>query len=86
VGSGGMWPDVLGRSKMNMALFYLFKIFPTNSNFKWFKEYLPVVETFQIKYGFVRNQIRNNFPYWNFSKFGVEFELKFENVVGFEIQ
>jgi hypothetical protein len=49
------WAIVVGRSKMNSALFYLFKIFSTNSNFKWFKEYLPVVESFQIKYGFAHN-------------------------------
>jgi hypothetical protein len=40
------------------------------------KDGLPLLETFQIKYGLVGNYIRNNFPYWNFSKFGIEFELK----------
>jgi hypothetical protein len=45
----------LGRSKMNRALFYLFKIFSTNSNFKWFKQYLPVVEYFQLKYESAQN-------------------------------
>jgi hypothetical protein len=41
--------------KMNNVSFYLFKIFSTNLNFKWFKEYLPMAENFQINYGFVRN-------------------------------
>jgi hypothetical protein len=31
---------------------------------------------FQIKYGFEDFGIRNNFPYWKFSNFGLEFELK----------
>jgi hypothetical protein len=40
------------------------------------KDGLPEIEKFQIKYIFVSNLIRNNFPYWNFSKFGIEFELE----------
>jgi hypothetical protein len=35
-----------------------------------------VLEKMQIKYGLVENEIRNNSPYWNFSKFEIEFELK----------
>jgi hypothetical protein len=30
-----------------------------------------------MKYGCEGTKIRNNFTYWNFSKFGMEFELKF---------
>jgi hypothetical protein len=37
---------------------------------------LPVLENFQRKYGIVQNGIKNNFPYWNISKFRIEFELK----------
>jgi hypothetical protein len=37
---------------------------------------VPVIQNFQIKYGFEYFEIWNNFPYWNFSKFGLEFELK----------
>jgi hypothetical protein len=44
-----------GQSKMNRAIFYLLNIFSTNSNFKCFKECLPMVENFQIKCGFVWN-------------------------------
>jgi hypothetical protein len=40
------------------------------------KDALPEFNNFQTKYGFVENEIRNNFPFWNFSKFGIEFELK----------
>jgi hypothetical protein len=38
---------------------------------------LPELKKFQIKYGCEWIKIRNNFPYCNFSKFGIEFELKF---------
>jgi hypothetical protein len=31
-------------------------------------------------------KIRNNFPYWNISRFGIEFELKIKEALGFEIQ
>jgi hypothetical protein len=31
-------------------------------------------------------QIQNNFPHWNISKFGIEFELKSEEALGFENQ
>jgi hypothetical protein len=47
---------------------------------------LSLLEKFQIKYGFGGNEIRNNFSYYNFSKFGIEFELKNKDVLGFEIQ
>jgi hypothetical protein len=36
----------------------------------------PFLENFQIKYGIEDLEIENNFPYWSFSKFGIEFELK----------
>jgi hypothetical protein len=34
-----------------------------------------VFENFQIKYGCEALEIRKNFSYYNFSKFGLEFEL-----------
>jgi predicted peptidase len=37
------------------------------------KDRLHVLEKIQIKHGLVENEIRNNSPYWNFSKFGIEF-------------
>jgi hypothetical protein len=40
----------------------------------------------QIEYDFEAFEIRNNFPAWNFSKFGIEFELKIKGALGFEIQ
>jgi hypothetical protein len=38
------------------------------------------------KYGFAGNEIRNNFSYWNFSKFGIKCELKIKEALGFKIQ
>jgi hypothetical protein len=34
------------------------------------------LEKTQINYGFQYFEIRNMFLYWNFSNFGIEFELK----------
>jgi hypothetical protein len=36
----------------------------------------PELEFFEIKYGCEGIKVRNDFPYWNFSKFSIEFELK----------
>jgi hypothetical protein len=41
-----------------------------------------VLLKFQIKYGFEACEIRNNFPYRNFSKFSLDFELKFKEALG----
>jgi hypothetical protein len=62
--------------RITITFSYLFK---KNSNeFELIRsnDRLPVLENFQIKYGIVENEIRNNFPYWNVSKFRIEFELK----------
>jgi hypothetical protein len=51
-----------------------------NSNgFEWIclNDGLPLHKKFRTKYGFVDNKIRNNFPYRNFSRFEMKFELKF---------
>jgi hypothetical protein len=40
------------------------------------KDGLTKLKRFQIKYGCEGFEVRNNLPYRNFSKFGVEFELK----------
>jgi hypothetical protein len=50
------------------------------------KDRLPVLEIFQIKYGIVEHEIRNNFSYWNVSKIGIEFELKINEARVFEIR
>jgi hypothetical protein len=45
-----------------------------------------MLEKTQIKYGFAGNKIRKNFPYWNSSKFRIEFELQIKEALGFENQ
>jgi hypothetical protein len=50
------------------------------------KEILPMLQKFQIQYGFEYFEIRNNYPYCNFSKFRIEFELKIKEALEFEIQ
>jgi hypothetical protein len=42
---------------------------------------LPHLEKFQIKYGHEGFEVRNNFPYWNVSKFRIEFELKIKEAL-----
>jgi hypothetical protein len=39
-----------------------------------------VIQKFEIKYGSKEFQIRINFSYMNFSRFEMEFELKFREV------
>jgi hypothetical protein len=50
--------------------------------FKWIclNDGLPLLQKFQEKYGFVDNKGRNNFPCRNFSRFKMEFELKFREI------
>jgi hypothetical protein len=36
-----------------------------------------LIKKFHIKYGFVGNTIRNNFTHMNFSRFEIDFKLKF---------
>jgi hypothetical protein len=45
-----------------------------------------LVKKFQIKYAFEGFEERNNFTYWNFSKFMIEIELKIKKALGLEIQ
>jgi hypothetical protein len=62
--------------KRNSIRFDLFKKISNGFELIRFKYGLNVLERFQIKYGIVGDEIRNNFPYWNFSEFGLEFESK----------
>jgi hypothetical protein len=45
-----------------------------------------LLQNFQIKYGTEGFEERNNFPYWTFSKFGIEFELKIKDSLEFEFE
>jgi hypothetical protein len=49
----------------------------TRSNFIRSKLDFPGLEKFEMKYGFEGFDVWNNFPYRNFLKFKLDFELKF---------
>jgi hypothetical protein len=55
-----------------------FKSAPT---FDRSKGCLPILEKLEIKYGWKKFEIRNNFTYRNFSRFEKEFELKFRELL-----
>jgi hypothetical protein len=59
-----------------VPLFNYSKIFQTDLNLNHSKYGLLLLKIFEIKYGSVYIEIRNKFPYWSFSTFGTEFELK----------
>jgi hypothetical protein len=65
-----------GSALEHIDIWDLFKIISIEIDLIQLKDGLPEIKKFQIKYIFVSNLIRNNFPYWNFSKFGIEFELE----------
>jgi hypothetical protein len=87
---GGGWNDVAWAgcfepARSNSGVFHLFKNFLNDFELIRFKDGLPVLKIFQIKYGCELFEIRNNFSYMNFSKFRIEFELKIEEALGFEL-
>jgi hypothetical protein len=49
------------------------------------KRCLPQLQKFQMKYGWKELEIRNNFPYRNFSRFETEFEQEFRELLRVEI-
>jgi hypothetical protein len=50
-------------------------------NFDRSKRCFPMLQKFQIKYEWRELEIRNNVPYRNFSRFEIEFELKFRELL-----
>jgi hypothetical protein len=70
--TGGAVQMVLTSSK-----FKRFNLIQIPPNFDRFKRYIPVLQNFEIKYGLKVHEIRNNFPYTNFLRFRMDFELKF---------
>jgi hypothetical protein len=63
-----------------VGLTVILKDFKLNQNFTNLiqaKTNLSKLQNFGIKYGFEGFEIRNNFPYRNFSIFKTEFELQF---------
>jgi hypothetical protein len=73
-----------GPKKHNAIFLFIKKI--KRLELIWSKDILLVLQKFWIKYWYVGNWIRNNLSYWNFSKFGIEFELKIKEALGLEIQ
>jgi hypothetical protein len=67
----------VGSAHKNSNLFDLFKGIPKRSDLISIKRCTFRTQNFQIKFGCEGIQIRNNFPYLNVSRFGIEFELKF---------
>jgi hypothetical protein len=55
--------------------------FKFDPNFNRSKRCLPLLEKFQIKYGWKELGIRNNLSYRNFSRFETEFDLKFRELL-----
>jgi hypothetical protein len=77
---------IVGPPNMHSAVFDLFKKIQTNLNLVPSKDGPTKLKKFQVKYVFEGNEIRNKFPYMNFLKFGVEFEVKFKESLRLEIQ
>jgi hypothetical protein len=82
----GSWGVCYGPGLVKSAFSELNQIFSNGLELILSKDGLLVLENFQIKHGCAGNQIRNNFPYWNFSKFRIEFELKMKEALGFKIK
>jgi hypothetical protein len=51
--------------------------FNTRSNFLWPKQDIPEIKKFEIKYVFEGFDERNNFLHRNFSRFEMDFKIKF---------
>jgi hypothetical protein len=64
--------------KLNQVYFKQIQICP---NFDRYKRCVTVLKKLEIKYGWKDLEIRNNFPYRNFSRFEKEFELKFRELL-----
>jgi hypothetical protein len=74
MGCGG--PAALGLSPMKQCNFLFKLIFQGDSNLQQSKRYLLELRKIQIKYGREGFEVRNTFPYRNFSRFKRNFELK----------
>jgi hypothetical protein len=72
---GPRWAGYSGPSLKNSPPFYYSK-FSNRLGLIRLNNDFPLLKNFQIKYVFEAFKIRNNFPHWNFSKFGLGFELK----------
>jgi hypothetical protein len=76
---GGAWAvAAVGSALKNSNIFDLFKGNPKKSDLIRLKDGLSELKIFQIKYGFLGNQTRNNFIYSNFSRLEMDFKIKFQ--------
>jgi hypothetical protein len=76
---GGAWAvAAVGSALKNSNIFDLFKGNPKRSDLIRLKDGLSELKIFQIKYGFLGNQTRNNFIYSNFSRLEMDFKIKFQ--------
>jgi hypothetical protein len=74
--SAGRRHQLTGRPERHGARGFKF-----SSNFDSFKMCLPLLEKFEIKYGWKELEIRINFPYRNISRFETEVELKIRELL-----
>jgi hypothetical protein len=70
----------VGPYDLNKFDFYS-KPIQTHSNLIWFKQEPQLLQKFEIKYGRKEIEIRNNRPHINISRFKMEFELKFRELL-----
>jgi hypothetical protein len=68
-GSNSVWTETKIQTRPNW--------FQIPSNFDYFKHDFPWLQKFETKYGWKVFEIRNNFPYRDFLRFEMDFELKF---------
>jgi hypothetical protein len=57
-----------------------FKQIQKPPNFDWFEKYLPMLEKFEIKYGWKDYEMSNNVAYRRFLKFLMDFDPKFREL------
>jgi hypothetical protein len=76
--AGCRGPHLWSRPKINSTNFLYSNRFLTDLNLNRPIGGLIKLKKFHIKYGFEVFEIRENFPYRNFSRFKKDFELKFE--------
>jgi hypothetical protein len=83
-GAAGTWPwgrwlmghsGPAGCTWSERDLYIFFQMKP---NLFWLKSDFFKLEKFEVNYGCERFEIRNNLPFRNFSRFKMDFELKFK--------
>jgi hypothetical protein len=73
------WPLRGGTRRFKYFLFFKYY-----SNLIRSKSCIPKLNKFEIIYGDVGFELRNNFPYWNFPRFKIKIKLKFRGLLCIE--